>query len=375
MKYPGNILFQLFVKPFYKENSGIFIFVFTMMFFIVSEQSGAGLYEYHYSLCTGMLSNNIFLFSVSFVWLLYSAKCVVFVSHLFYKPEYTFNFIYNSLGKPKRVALFFIVQVWLMLPILVYALFILHCGLEQHFYGSLFFVFFFLFSLCFLPAIWYVYLLKYPKKRQVIPLVSLISFTAAFPEYQAILVKFVVTKQKTLWVGLKLFTCGIIYLISRNGLISEPDEIGLLFIFISFGILANGVIVYRVREFEQTNLSFYRGLPISYLKRFINYSILYFILLIPEFISLIMLVPKHLEFATAILFALCSYSLLLLMNSITFIQNLAMKDFLKILLLTFCIQVVFLNTMGLTFLYLLSFILAILFFVNNYYKFERTDYS
>jgi hypothetical protein len=375
MRHPGKILFQLFVKPFYKENSGIFIFVFAMMFFIVSEQSGAGLYEYHYSLCTGMLSNNIFLFSVSFVWLLYSGKCVAFVSHLFYKPAYNFSSIYNSLGKSKRVALLFIVQVWLMLPILVYALFILHCGLEQHFYASLFFVFFFLFSLCFLPAMWYVYLLKYPQKKQVVPLVNSINFTAVFPAYQVILVKFAVTKQKTLWVGLKLFTCGIIYLISRNGLISEPDEIGLLFIFFNFGILANGVIVFRVREFEQTNLLFYRGLPVSYLNKFINYSILYFILLIPEFITLIMLVPKHLEFATAIRFALCSYSLLLLMNSITFIQNFKMKDFLKILLLIFCIQFAFLNTIGLTFLYLLCFILAILFFVTRYYKFERTDYS
>ncbi len=375
MQHPGKILFQLFVKPFYKENSGVFIFIFAMMFFIVSEQSGAGLYEYHYSLCKGMLSNNIFLFSVSFVWLLYSGKCVAFVSLLFNKPEYNFSSIYNSFVKSKRVGLFFIVQAWLMLPILVYALFILHCGLKQHFYGSLFFVFFFLFALCFLPAMWYVHLLKYQQKKTMIPAVSLISFIRIFPTYQAILLQFVVSKQKILWIGLKLFTCGIIYMISRNGFISEHDEIGILFIFFNFGILANGVIVYRLRQFEQTRLFFYRGLPISYLKRFINYSILYFILLIPEFITLMMLVPKHLEFIIALRFALCSYSLLLLMNSITFIQNFALKDFLKILLLIFCIQFAFLNTIGLTFLYLLCFILAILFFGTSYYKFEKTDYN
>lgn len=375
MRHPSKILFQLFVKPFYKENSGIFIFIFTMMFFIVSEQSGAGLYEYHYSLCTGMLSNKIFLFSVSFVWLIYSGKCFAFVSHLFYKLEYNFIEIYNSFAKSKRIGLFFIVQAWLMLPVIVYALFILYCGLKQHFYSSLFFVFFFLLSLCFLPALRYVYLLKYQQKKSIISILNLTSFTAVFPAYQSILLKFVLCKQKILSIGVKLFTCGIIYLISRNGVISEPDEIGLLFIFFSFGILANGVIIFRLRQFEQTSLFFYRGLPVSYLRRFINYLMLYFILLLPEFITLIMLVPKHLEFIIAMRFSLCSYSLLLLMNSITFIQNFAMKDFLKILLLIFCIQFVFLNTIGLTFWYLLCFILAILFFVTSYYKFERTDYS
>lgn len=172
MRYPSKILFQLFVKPFYKENSGIFIFIFAMMFFVVSEQSGAGLYEYHYSLCTGMLSSNIFLFSVLFVWLLYSRKCLAFVSHLFYNPEYNFISIYNYFSKLKRVSLFFIIQVWLMLPILIYSIFILHCGLQQHFYNSLILVFVSLFLLCVIPSIWYVHLLKYQQKKQLFPILN-----------------------------------------------------------------------------------------------------------------------------------------------------------------------------------------------------------
>ncbi|MDA3613945.1 hypothetical protein [Polluticaenibacter yanchengensis] len=198
---------------------------------------------------------------------------------------------------------------------------------------------------------------------------------AFFPAYYLIVARFVMTKQKLLWLGLKLFTCGIVYLISRNNEISAPDDIVLLYIFLSFGILANGIIVYRIRQFEQASLFFYRGLPVSYFKRFLNYSTLYFLLLVPEFITLIMLAPKHLDLIIAIRFSLCSYSLLLLMNSITFIQNFKIKDFLKILLLIFCVQLVFINTIGLTFWYLLCFILAILLFVTNYYKFESTEHS
>ncbi len=53
MTYPFKILFKSFVKTFYKENAGAFVFVFTMLFCIVSKVDGAGLYEYHYSLVTG----------------------------------------------------------------------------------------------------------------------------------------------------------------------------------------------------------------------------------------------------------------------------------------------------------------------------------
>ena len=62
MNSPYKILFQTLVKPFYKENKGAFIFIFTMFFFIVSQQSDAGLYAYHYSLVTGMLSNWSFFY-------------------------------------------------------------------------------------------------------------------------------------------------------------------------------------------------------------------------------------------------------------------------------------------------------------------------
>ena len=59
MSQPGKILFKSFIRPFYKENAGVFIFVFMMMFFIVNKVDGAGLFEYHYSLILATLTSNI----------------------------------------------------------------------------------------------------------------------------------------------------------------------------------------------------------------------------------------------------------------------------------------------------------------------------
>ena len=50
-----SILWKALVKPFYRENAGLFVFVFTMMFFIVNKVGGAELLEYHYSLILGTL--------------------------------------------------------------------------------------------------------------------------------------------------------------------------------------------------------------------------------------------------------------------------------------------------------------------------------
>jgi hypothetical protein len=99
MKPASKIFFRSFVQPFYRENIGLFVFVFSMMFFIVSKVDGAGLYEYHYSLVTGMLNNNILLSCVLFLWLIYVRKYVLFVSGTISNPQYTFLHIYNQLPK------------------------------------------------------------------------------------------------------------------------------------------------------------------------------------------------------------------------------------------------------------------------------------
>jgi ABC-type multidrug transport system fused ATPase/permease subunit len=370
MNYPGKILFKTIVKPFYKENAGVFIFLFTMMFYIVGVVDGAGLFAYHYSLIIGMLSSYTFLLLVFVVWLLYAAKCTAFVSATLYKPEYAFLDIYNRLSKVKRFRLFLATEAWLLLPVLLYALLIVIAGCYNHLFLPILFVIVYILLLCITAAAWFAYLLNNTNKNQsvawrklkVLPQLSLLP-------YFVILIRFVANKQKNLWLGIKLFTCGVLYLIARNNTPADLDT-STAFLFFNFGILANGVLVYRIRAFEETYLNFYRGLPVSLVKRFLQYSRTYLVLFIPECITTAALTPKHLRYADALNFMLCGFSLLVLMNSITFLHDFKMKDYLKILLLLFFVLFAFMVTIGFTFLYMLFFILAIAFFARGYYKFE-----
>lgn len=370
MSYPSKILFLSFVKPFYKENTGLFVFVYTMMFCIVGVVDGAGLFQYHYSLITGMLMNKKFLFFVFFAWFLYTRKYVVFVSDTLHKPQYTFIHIFNCLSRVKQYKLFLIVEIWLMLPVLLYAVLIFFIGCYRHYYAPLVYIFSYLLFLCMAAAGWHVYLLHnlHPKKIQLWQRFSLWPKLSA--SYPFVLLHFVAGKQIIIWAGIKIYTCGVLYMIARNNSVHDTDIVP-AFLFFNFGILSNGILVYRIREFEETYLAFYRGAPVSIIKRFLQCAFFYFTLLIPEFITAGMLVPVHLAYADAIRFSLCGYSLLLLMNSITFIQNFSTKEFVKILILLFFVVCIFLPAFGLTVLYLFFFTLAMLTFFKSYYYFEQ----
>jgi hypothetical protein len=346
----NHILFKSFVKPFYRENAGIIIFVYSMLVCVVSSQSGAGLYEYHLVLAEGLLKNTSILLVVFFCWFLYSRKFAVFVSAELHKPEYAFIRIFNNVPFVKRLWLFFIVEVWLLIPVLFYCVFIIYVGLLEHYYLSVSIILAYLVSLCAGAAVWHVHQLNHP------------AVNGARPLPVPILVRFVAREQKLSWLGLKLFTCGILYVIAKNNSLQDFD-VHTAFLIFSVGILFNGVIVYRIKEFEAVYLSFYRGMPVSLWKRLATYALLYFILLIPEFITLHVLTP-YMGYSNVISFCLCGYGSLLLINSL---GKFSKRGYIQVLSLLFCIQYTFLITVGLVPLYLLYFALTGIIF-SRYYK-------
>jgi len=369
MNSTSEIFFRSFVQPFYRENIGLFVFVFSMMFFIVSKVDGAGLYEYHYSLVTGILSSYIFLSCVIFMWLIYFRKYVLFVSDTISNPQHTFLHIYNQLTKIKRLRLFFVVQVWLLFPVLLYTLFILFVGLQQRSYAPLFIIIFSLLTMLVSGALYHTHKLNNPNKSRFATRKKLTgkSLSSAFP---SILVQYVLRQQWIIFAGIKIFTCGVLYLTARNNNAIDND-ITVVFMFYNFGLLANGVLIFRIREFEQAYLNFYRSLPVPIIKRLLQYAAIFFIFLIPECITALILTPHHLTPKESFDLILNGFSLLLLMNSITFLYDFKMKDYIKTLLLLLCIEYIFLITAGNTVLYVFFFITAAFVFIKRYYTFEK----
>jgi hypothetical protein len=262
------------------------------------------------------------------------------------------------------------VEVRLLLPVLLYSIFIVFVGCRQHLYAPVIISIVYLLLLMIVATAWHVYSLDNSYKHVSFSLRKITRKLSLPSHYIITIIRFVFSRQLIIFAGIKIFTCGMLYLIARNDT-PENIDITMPFLFYNFGLLANGVLIFRIRTFEEMYLSFYRSLPVPLIKRLLQYALIFFILFIPEVVTAVKLTPDHLSFTNAVNFMLCGYSLLLLMNTITFLYDFKMKDYLKVLLAIFAVEYIFIVTVGFLFLYLLFFALGIIIFLKWYYKFER----
>lgn len=357
-------LLRSLVSPFFRENGGLIIFIYTMTVAIVSSQSGAGVYEYHLFLVLGAFRHAGMMATVFFLWLLYTRKFTSFVVTEIYKPENMFLHVFNYLSRIRKTGLLFLATLLLMIPVWAYVVFIVITGVQYGYTGGVCLVIGYLLLLCFLSALWLERRLQNISAGKT-PVLRSVGFTS----FTGTLLRYVATKQLATWTGLKIFTCGLLFLIAVNNPMRYYDG-QTIFIVVSLGILGNGVLVYRCREFEELYMSFYRTMPVRTSLRFLEYALLDFILIIPEILLLILFVPKHMPLSDAVTFCLCGYSSMLLMTGITFYRQFTKSQFYKILSLILCVQYIFLLTVGLPALYIVLTLTAIGLFRWKYYKYE-----
>jgi hypothetical protein len=372
MRNPQRLLFKLIVRPFYSENSGAFILIFTVLFYIVGQVEDAGLFEFHYSLIKGILHSNMTLSMVIFLWLFYAHKCSQFTLQLINSSEYSFLQIYNLLGRFKRMLLLLKVQVWLMLPILLYAVAVAIVGWAQGKYLKMIAIVLSLSLSCLAAALFHVYKLeRYHEDRNVIRKRK--KFLEKFKLfYPSILIQLIVTNLKLSWTGVKVLSCVLFYLIARNNS-DGRYEIDLVFVFFNLTVLANGILIYKLRNFENVYLSFYRGLSVSKLRRFLQYALVVLLILLPEAVLVKYLTPKYLEYWDAVGIFMSGYTLLLLINSFSFVDDYKVSDFVKLLLILFCFQYLLYVLVNLTVLNILCALGSAALFAITFYRFEKAN--
>ncbi|SFW35406.1 hypothetical protein [Chitinophaga sancti] len=356
-------LLRSLVSPFFRENGGLIIFIYTMTVFIVNSQSGAGVYEYHLFLVLGTFRHAGMMATVFFLWLLYTRKFTAFVVTEMYKPENMFLHVFNYLSRKRKIMLLFVATFLLMIPVWAYVIFMIITGLQYGYIGGVALIIGYLLLLCLLSATWLEHRLQYLAEGKT-PVIRSIRFTS----YTGTLLRYVATKQLVTWTGLKIFTCGLLFLIAVNNPMRYYDG-QTIFMVVSLGILGNGILVCRCREFEDLYLSFYRTLPVSLKRRLLEYALLDLILIIPEIIILLLFVPKHMPLNDALTFCLCGYSSMLLMTSLTFYRHFTRSQFYKLLSIVLCVQYLFLMTIGLPALYIALTLAAIFLFRWRYYKY------
>ncbi|HWK02462.1 MAG TPA: hypothetical protein VNS58_02450 [Puia sp.] len=337
------LLLRSLVKPFYRHNAGFFLFLFLVFFGAVAPSTQLA---YHYALILGMLNTPAFLGIVFFAWLLYAWKCDNWVTSSLQNPDFNFLNLLSRMDKRQSFWWLLAVQIMLLLPVSLYALAVTGVALHKGCYGIALAVQAYIIFGSLAGARRYQYVIDHPGHRgdpvnadhPGIPGVRtrmLLSFlrprrlTVTALPYWTFFIRYLFHANKALLLGLKFFGCALLYL-----LLKDPDptwyDIRMPFLIYSLALFGHGVLIYRCRELEEKRLLFYRSLPVSLSARFLQFACLYFLLLLPEMLTIGWLTPTALRWKDALGFMLSGYSVLLLLHSVLTATSLKMEDFLKL---------------------------------------------
>jgi len=374
LKETRALLHKALVRPYYKENAGLFLFIFILLFGVVAPSQQL---NYHYHLILGMLNTPALFGLVMLVWYFYSEKCTRFILARLQSPELSFLDILNALPAGKIYRQLSRVYVGLFLPVYGYTLAVLGVAFYLGASGTMLLIALTLALLQGVQVRRILQRLRSPGRQHRIPrrLRFLSGKRRAYGPsslpYWRIFIRYLVKEQKGLFLGIKLFNGSILYLLLHaQGQTPGDYDLRMPILFYSIGLFGHGVLVYRLRALEETRLVFYRGLPISLPKRMLQYGLLYLVVLIPEMILISWLSPKLLHYVDAIEFVGWSYAVLLLLDSLLFVRPFPMKGYLKLL---FCIfMIVYGGVLGGFFLLLtiLTFLAATTLFFWSYYRYE-----
>ena len=150
----------------------------------------------------------------------------------------------------------------------------------------------------------------------------------------------------------------------------KDQDLRMVVLFFSVGMLGHGVLIHRLKEIENTRLTFYRGLPESLTRRFVQYGWFYFCLFIPEIITIASRTPAFLLYSEASFFVFFGYGILLLLNSLQLFNYTGWKDYFITTLQIFFAVIIGLIPNCLYELSVLFFLLSIIIFFRRYYLFE-----
>jgi hypothetical protein len=369
MSITRTIMIRSFVKPFYLQNAGFFIFLFIILFGAVGTVDGAGLFDFHYSLIRGLLGNAFLFGLVLFAWFLYMKKTEQFIIDTVRRPDFSFLNMLSMLDGRKLYWLLVWVQFLLFLPVIFYALIIIAEGLYLRNYFACLIVGLYLLAICMAGAGWYFVNLRSPGKT-FLAIKGIAVFKSSKTPYWVLLLQSIGRNKKLLYSGIKLFSCGILYGLVINQTMADYD-LRMILLFFSLGILGHGLIIHYLRNLEETRFTFYRSLPVSLFSRFAQYCLIYFMLLVPEWITLLLLTPKYLHVHDAFLLGFLAFSMLLFMNSLLFIRSFKKNDYLKITLLLFLAIYFSVLTTSTFWLCILLFFSSAAIFHRRYYRYGK----
>jgi len=317
------------IRSFYLQHAGFFLFLFIVFFGIVAPSQQLA---YHYALIRGMLEAPVFLILVAFAWLLYAVKVSQFVFRVIDSPEGLFLCHLRRFEPGQCYLVLLRVQHVLFLPVSGYALAVVGVALYRGAWVVAVIVVSYLGLICGVAAMLYYRRLGYPgvfreRARSV-------SRRRPHVRYWGILVRFLIQDNRWFLVGIKLFSCGLLYLLLRQ---QTPEDYDLRAVYFTYcvALFGHGILLFRCRRLESGRMMWYRALPVALWKRLGQYVLFWLLLLAPEMLILGWMTPNPIRFIDALELGITGNSLLILVSCCQMVIPLRVSDFLKLWLVLF----------------------------------------
>lgn len=283
-----RILVKIFAHGFYKVHSGLLLFFFVsialyFLFITVLNETHvppADRILYNLILVLTIISSPGMMILLFILWLFYTVKSWNYVRGEFLIPHNQFLFYTSTaFSKARQFRSWFIVQLIIFLPFIAYGLFSVVVGIVFQYYVLPWIILLyvlFLASVSALLYVWYSNTLNDPGSSSYLtrilgswkkPFFSLFLFQA-------------IHQQKITLVITKLLSWAVI----TAGIFLFPDEHDFRIAgIITLGITTtHALLVYQSCHFEFTQLSLSRNLPYSRTRLFLDSTIVYLLLTLPE---------------------------------------------------------------------------------------------
>ncbi|HET7003467.1 MAG TPA: hypothetical protein VFI33_19225, partial [Puia sp.] len=308
---------------------------------------------------------------VLIAWLLYGLKCEQFMADKLQGRSYAFITLLNTKSRAWVFARMLQVQLMFFLPVILYAVICIWIGLAHQWYANTVTIALFILIICLVGTWRYDRMIR---KNGLIRTVSLLKINLPFlkGKYIRFILQFIGSRRKMLFLGIKIFSCLLVFGMLFN-LAKDETDLSMFLLFYSFGLMGHGILIYKIRQMEEFNLGFYRVLPISLLSRLIQYAGLYLILFIPEIIIIVQMTPAHLDYFNAFRLIFFGWGILILLHCLLFVRLFKPFTYLKIVSgIYLLIFAAILTRLTIPFT-LCLFLISVYLFSQNYYLFEKAD--
>lgn len=364
-----RVLLKIFAYRFYREQSGLLLFLFVTIISYCFFINTAGVYQmeestfYHLMLMMTFIITPVMMLLVFACWLIYSIKSWQYVAAQLQLENNQFLFYgITSFSKFEQFKSWFCVQLVISLPFLGYWLFAAILGVIYDANVIPVITLLYILFMASISALLYIYLVNRISKTRKTSLLFRLSSGISKP-FSSLFMYHLFDRAKLIYLLTKiaslLVMTGVLYVFAAN-----KQDLRVPYIIILAIVTLHSVLIYQEHRFKETYLSFAKNLPYSRFKLFLNFSFIYFLIILPECIWCFSQFP----FLTAVEMLLSGLSTALLFRSILYLMGLRMYRYLLwvfgLFILSFYIIMFGMPRLS----FAASLIISYLLFYQYYYK-------